>query len=113
METAMIRDIVKVGDPILTRRLLPVNKFGSDLCLVAEDLIDTCIAAKGLGLAAPQIGRSERMVVMLSDPAFAQGKGTVSSAHFRIVINPTLLSSTGEINVAEEGCLSIPGYVGL
>jgi peptide deformylase len=84
------------GDPVLRERAREVETFDASLERLAEDMIETMHDAPGVGLAAPQVGRSIRVVV------FDIGDG----AH--ALVNPVLSGHQGE-QVGEEGCLSIPG----
>ena len=101
----MIYKIVRYGNPVLEERCDPIGaaEFGTDeLNQLVADMFDTMYAAKGVGLAAPQIGLKKRLTVI--DPTAGEKPGE------RIVlINPEILSKEGKIT-EEEGCLSIPGF---
>jgi peptide deformylase len=97
----VIRDIVKYGDPRLRAENEEVVDFGADLQALIRDLVETCHAAPGLGLAAPQIGVNRR-VAIVDLSIGADPSGVV------VLVNPTIVSGEGEIR-SEEGCLSIPG----
>ena len=97
----MIRDIVKYGDPRLHAENEEVVDFGADLQALIRDLVETCHAAPGLGLAAPQIGVNRR-VAIVDLSIGADPSGVV------VLVNPTIVLGEGEIR-SEEGCLSIPG----
>jgi peptide deformylase len=84
------------GDPVLRERAREVEAFDGALARLADDMIETMHDAPGVGLAAPQVGRSIRLVV------FDIGEGP------RAVVNPILSNFEGE-QVGEEGCLSVPG----
>jgi peptide deformylase len=98
------RKIVLLGDPVLRKRAEPVEDFGRDLRALAQDLLDTLEKAEGVGLAAPQIGVSRRVLVV----APPEEPDTPRSSP-RIYVNPEVLESEGTPVSAEEGCLSIPG----
>ena len=86
------------GDPVLREPARPVESFDEALRLLAEHMIQTMHEAPGVGLAAPQVGRSLRLIVFdLQDEAGP-----------RVLANPVLRDEWGE-QVEEEGCLSIPG----
>ncbi len=86
------------GDPVLREPARPVESFDRALRRLAEDMIVTMHEAPGVGLAAPQVGRSLRLVVFdVQDEAGA-----------RALANPVLRDEWGE-QVDEEGCLSLPG----
>lgn len=97
----MIRDIVKFGDPRLLSPNAGISDFGEDLARLVSDLVETCHAAPGLGLAAPQIGVNLRVAVV--DLSVGEDPGAVT-----VLVNPRILREEGEIR-ADEGCLSIPG----
>ncbi len=88
-------DIRVLGDPVLRRATTPVTAVTTELHRLADDMFETMHAAKGIGLAAPQVGRSERMAVV-----------EIEGEKF-VLINPEILSSEGT-GRREEGCLSIP-----
>ena len=99
----MIYPIVKYGDPVLEKQAETVQQFDTpDLHQLVADMFESMYAAKGVGLAAPQIGVSKRIsVVDLSvgeDPA-----------QKLVLINPEIISREGTQS-GEEGCLSLPGF---
>jgi peptide deformylase len=95
MPTLTIR---KFGDPVLKEPARPVESFDHALSRLADDMIETMHQAPGVGLAAPQVGRSIRLVVFdLQDETGP-----------RALANPTLHNEWGE-QLEEEGCLSVPG----
>ncbi|WP_303815931.1 peptide deformylase [Acidaminococcus timonensis] len=96
-----IYDIVKVGAPILREKAAPVKRFDKKLGKLMKDMAETMYAANGCGLAAPQIGLSQRIVVIDA------GDG----AGIREFVNPVLTDPVGEA-VDSEGCLSVPDYEG-
>lgn len=99
----MIRKIVKYGDPVLEKRAAPVTNFDTlELRELIADMWETMYAAKGLGLAAPQVGISIRLAVI--DTAAGEDE-----AKKYILINPEIVAKEGT-QVGEEGCLSIPGF---
>ncbi len=95
-----IRDIVKYGDPRLVARNEPVAEFGTPLDPLVRDLLDTCWAAPGYGLAAPQIGVNKRIAVV----DLSVGK---EPSEVLVLINPRVVDASGQIR-DEEGCLSFP-----
>ncbi len=99
----MIRKIVKYGDPVLEKPAKPVTNFNSrELQELIADMWETMYAAKGLGLAAPQVGVGLRLAVI--DTAAGEDEGQKF-----LLINPEIVSREGT-QVGEEGCLSIPGF---
>jgi peptide deformylase len=94
-----ILDIRVLGDPILREDTKPVEQITEELRALAADMFETMELAKGIGLAAPQIGRQERLAVV-----------DVDGARY-VLINPEVVHSEGKAK-AEEGCLSIPDIYG-
>lgn len=92
-------EIHVLGSPVLRTETTPVSVITEDLRKLVEDMFDTMRAAQGIGLAAPQVGRLERVAVVDidNDPI--------------VLINPEIISETGKER-AEEGCLSIPDIYG-
>lgn len=97
----MILDILKYGDPRLEQRADPVVEFDGQLKKLVEDMFETMYAARGVGLAAPQVGVLKRLFVM-------DCSGGKDPKEKYVLINPHILSTEGEV-VGEEGCLSFPG----
>jgi peptide deformylase len=99
----MIYPIVKFGDPVLEREAQNITEFGvPELYKFLEDMFESMYAAKGVGLAAPQIGVSKKVAVIdVSNGENADDK--------LVLINPRILKVDGK-QVGEEGCLSIPGF---
>lgn len=97
----MILDVVKYGDPVLTQRAEEVTEFDSKLKKFVDDMFDTMYAARGVGLAAPQVGALKRIFVM---DCTVGNKKTSKVA----LINPVIEIEEGE-QVGDEGCLSFPG----
>ncbi len=84
------------GDPVLSMPAAPVDGIDDSIRRLAADMIETMYDAPGVGLAAPQIGVSKRVIV------FDYGEGP------HVVVNPELVETDGEWEF-EEGCLSVPG----
>ena len=99
-----IYEVVKYGDPVLEKPAKPVAKFDAELEELAEDMFATMYAAQGVGLAAPQIGKSIRLTVV----DVTSGKNPEAKI---VLANPEIIHAEGEVR-EEEGCLSIPGFRG-
>ena len=97
----MILDIVTYPDPRLKVVCEPVAEVTDDIRQLAADMLETMYAAPGVGLAAPQVGRNIRMLVM--DPAMKD-----EEKQPRVLINPVLTLSGEEVLSEQEGCLSVP-----
>ena len=98
-----VRPILTIPDPVLRKSARPVERVDAELRRLAEDMLATMYDAPGIGLAAPQIGVSRRLIVM--DPAKDdQPKAPI------VMVNPDILTRSKEMRVHEEGCLSIPDF---
>jgi peptide deformylase len=102
---AKIYTIVKYGDPVLEKVGSPVTRFDEELKNLADDMFATMYAAQGIGLAAPQIGRSLRFAVV----DVSAGKNPEAKI---VLANPKVIHAEGEQR-EEEGCLSIPHIRGM
>jgi peptide deformylase len=99
----MVRKIIKYGDPVLETPAEPVTEFGTEeLQELVDDMWDTMYAAKGVGLAAPQVGISQRVTVIDT----SVGERPEDKI---VLINPEIVLKDGS-QTGEEGCLSIPGF---
>jgi peptide deformylase len=98
----MIYPIVKFGNPVLEKPAEPVKVFDDDLKRLVEDMFESMYAARGVGLAAPQIGISKRLAVI--DITFKEDPNA------RLVLaNPEIIHTEGR-HKQSEGCLSIPEF---
>ena len=99
----MVYPIVKFGDPVLEREAETVSDFDTpELHKFLDDMFESMYAAKGVGLAAPQIGVSKKIAVIdVSNGERPEDK--------LVLINPKIVKLEGK-QVGEEGCLSIPGF---
>lgn len=107
-----VRTVLKMGDPVLYRRADPVTAFNTpELDRLIEDMFDTMAAYHGAGLAAPQIGVSQRVVIfgVEANPRYPQAEPVPTT----ILINPVLTPIGTEMEEGWEGCLSVPGLRGL
>ena len=103
-----IREIVKIGQPVLRQRAAKVNRFGSGLKTLIDDMVETMRAAPGIGLAAPQVGVAERVIVV----EIPEDEKIPGSGKLYALINPEIVKASREEVLGEEGCLSIPNLVG-
>lgn len=90
-----------LGDPVLRERTRPVGAVTDELRALVGDMLETMYAAEGIGLAAPQVGRTERVTVV----DLGEGDGPL------VLVNPEIVSRAGSER-GEEGCLSIPEIFG-
>lgn len=93
-------EIRKYPDPCLDRETEPVETFDAELRQLAQDMVATMHDAPGIGLAAPQVGRTERLAVV-DISAGAEPDGLL------VLVNPVVLHEEGEVR-DDEGCLSFP-----
>lgn len=111
----MILPIVAYGDPVLKREGAEIDENYPNLLKLIEDMFETMYAASGVGLAAPQIGKSIRLFIVDASP-FANeddeeiDEKAVGLENFKkVFINPIIEEENGEDWAFQEGCLSIPG----
>jgi peptide deformylase len=98
----MIRRIVKYGEPVLETPAQPVKEFGPELETLVADMFESMYANKGVGLAAPQVGVSQRVAIV------DVSAGEDPEKPF-VLVNPEIVHKAGSQR-GEEGCLSIPGF---
>jgi peptide deformylase len=98
----MIRPIELWGSEVLEKPAEPVNTITDAEIKLVQDMIETMYKAPGVGLAAPQVGASQR--IMVTDATAGEKKD-----HLITILNPEIVAAEGE-QFEEEGCLSIPGF---
>ncbi len=96
-----IRNIVKLGDPILSKKSRPVESFDEKLFTILDDMKDTLYKAEGAGLAAVQVGILRCIVVMDCGDGYLE------------LVNPEIVERSEEVQHETEGCLSLPGKFGV
>ncbi|MGD9806613.1 MAG: peptide deformylase [Hyphomicrobiaceae bacterium] len=94
-------EIITIPDPILRKVALPVERVDDALRRLADDMLETMYEAPGIGLAAPQVGVSRRLIVL--DVSEREGE-----KHPLVMVNPEIVRLADEKGTYEEGCLSIP-----
>ena len=107
----MIRPVLRMGDPRLWQKSLPVEKFNTkELEELLQDMRDTMAHLSGAGLAAPQIGVPLRVVIfgVTSNPRYPD----IEPVPDTVLINPVLTPLSSEMEEGWEGCLSVPGMRG-
>jgi len=95
-----LREILIIGHPTLAEKAEPVALVDEDIVRLAGDMAETVHAAPGLGLAAPQVGVSKRLIVV--DLSVGERKDDLI-----VLVNPELVKKEGSVT-CEEGCLSVP-----
>jgi peptide deformylase len=107
----LLREIRLFGDPVLRTQAEPVADFDLELRNLVKDLTETMLDAPGVGLAAPQIGVSLRVVIfeVTENPRYPH----VAPVPYTVLINPVVTALDAEEEEGWEGCLSVPGMRGL
>jgi len=103
-----VREILQIGNPILRKRSYKITHFDDALVSLADDMVETMHAKHGVGLAAPQIGVSRRLIVvqMPDDEDYPR------PGELFVLCNPEIAKASHDVEVDQEGCLSVVGYVG-
>jgi peptide deformylase len=102
-------EIVTLPDPVLRRKARPVARFDESLQTLIDNMIETMRAAPGVGLAAPQVGVPDRLIVV----EYAEDEEDENAPKkLYVVINPEIKEASAETELGIEGCLSIPGLQG-
>ncbi len=103
-----ILDIVTFPDPFLRLKAKQVTKFDTELQTLIENMFETMRAAPGVGLAAPQIGESVRLVVV----EYTEDEDENAKPKKYVLVNPEIVKRSEETITDLEGCLSLPGLAG-
>ena len=104
----VVKEIVVEGNPVLRLKARSVRRFGQRLQDLIDDMFETMQSASGLGLAAPQIAVSERLIVIEIPPDM---EDEPSAGTKLALANPEIVRARGE-QICQEGCLSAPGFFG-
>lgn len=109
----MILPVARMGHPVLQTRAAEVNDIAAPLIQTfIKDLVETYYALSGVGLAAPQVFQSSRIVVFHLPEERAKMRGYHEEIPFTILINPIIDFLTDETELGWEGCFSLPGMMG-
>lgn len=103
-----ILEIVTTPDPVLRRKAHKITTFDKDLQTLIDNMIETMRVAPGVGLAAPQVGVSERLIVI----EYGDDEDETLPKKLYVVVNPEIVSASEETVEGVEACLSIPRLVG-
>ena len=103
-----IREIVTTPEPVLRRKARKVTEFGPELQKLIDDMVETMREAPGVGLAAPQVNVSQRVIVV------EYGKDDDEEAPLKLytLVNPEITHFSSETVLGDEGCLSVIGFQG-
>jgi peptide deformylase len=107
-----LRKIVTLPEPVLRRKAHSVTKFDRNLQGLIDDMVETMREAPGVGLAAPQIGLSERLIVVEYYERQEDEDKEQAPKKVWAVVNPEIVKASEETLLGVEGCLSIPNLVG-
>ncbi len=103
-----LRKIVTVPNDVLRKKAHTVTKFDNELRTLIDDMVDTMRDAPGVGLAAPQVGILQRLVVI----EYGDDEDETVPPKLYAVVNPEITRASSDKEIGVEGCLSIPGFVG-
>ncbi len=103
-----VREIVKIPDPVLRRKAHKITTFDKNLQTLIDDMVETMRVAPGVGLAAPQVGISERLIVV----EYGDDEDETVPKKLFAVINPEIVQASEEKVEGIEACLSIPQLAG-
>ncbi len=107
-----LREILTPPEPVLRRKARKVRKITAGVRQLIDDMIETMREAPGVGLAAPQVGVSQRVIaVEYADPP-EDPEAPPKTPKLYVVVNPEIVRRSPELEVAVEACLSLPGYAG-
>jgi len=110
-----VRTIVTPPDPVLRRKARPVKNFDKNLQTLIDDMVETMREAPGVGLAAPQVGVSEQVIVVEYAESEEVEEGEEPKEvepKLYVMVNPEIVKSSPDTVFGVEGCLSVPGLVG-
>jgi peptide deformylase len=104
-----IREIVTVPAEVLRRKARKVTNFDQDLQKLIDDMVETMRQAPGVGLAAPQVGVAERVIVVEYN---VDEEDEDSPKKLYAMVNPEIVQVSEETELGVEGCLSVPALIG-
>lgn len=109
-----LRTIIQPDNPVLRKKAVRVSSYDKKFQTLVDDMIETLEAAPGVGLAAPQVAVSQRLIIVrLPNDEDSQKEFGEDAGKLYVVANPEIIKASKTMVEGVEGCLSIPGYVGL
>lgn len=109
-----LRTIIQPDNPVLRKKAIRVHSYDKKFQTLVDDMIETLMAAPGVGLAAPQVAVSQRLIIVqLPNDEDAKAEFGDEAGKLYVVANPEIIKASKAMLEGVEGCLSIPGYVGL
>lgn len=103
-----VREIKYLPTEVLRKKAHKINNFDGDFQALVDDMIETLRSAPGVGLAAPQVNVSQRLIVV----EYGDENNEEAPKKLFVVANPEIISTSEETIIGTEGCLSIPGFAG-
>lgn len=108
-----VREIIQPDNPTLRKRAIKVVDFGEKFQALVDDMIETMLDAPGVGLAAPQVAVSQRVIVVrLPDDEESKEEYGKDAGVLFVLVNPEIVKSSRDMVEGVEACLSIPGFFG-
>lgn len=109
-----ILKISRLGHPVLLKKAKPVTDIlAKEVRKIVFDMTETMLDAKGIGLAAPQVHINKQIIIFRTFKEEEDGKEKEKEVNITVLINPKIIKISDETDDAWEGCLSIPGMLGL
>ena len=109
----VLREIIQTDNSILRKKAIKVISFDKKFQALVDDMVETMLDAPGVGLAAPQVAVSQRLIVVhLPDDEDSQEVYGEDAGVLYMVANPKIIKASKEMVMGVEACLSIPGYFG-
>ncbi len=102
------REIITIPHPTLRKTASKITKFDDELQTLIADMVETMREGKGVGLAAPQVNVSQRVITV----EFGSDEDETIPATLYVVVNPEIINQSKEEAIGAEGCLSVPGLTG-
>lgn len=103
-----VREIKCLPTEVLRKKARKINDFGADFQALVDDMVETLRSAPGVGLAAPQVNVSQRVIVV----EYGDENDEEAPPKLFVVANPEIIHTSEETVLGTEGCLSIPGFAG-
>lgn len=108
-----LRPIIGMDNPILRKKAIKVSDYGKSFQTLVDDMVETMLDAPGVGLAAPQVAVSQRLIVVrLQDDEASREEYGEQAGKLYVVANPEIVKASKEMVEGVEACLSIPNYFG-
>lgn len=108
-----LREIIQTDNPVLRKKAIKVTSFDKKFQTLVDDMVETMLDAPGVGLAAPQVAVSQRLIVVhLPEDEDSKEVYGEDAGVLYMVANPKIIKTSKEMVMGVEACLSIPGYFG-